>query len=82
MTILPSSDTIERIHEQTIQAAEAYMRCLRQSLACLDFSQTGNKVKGHTIMNLLADIQNAHSILEGAYHDAATIHTPIVTNVR
>ncbi len=65
MTILPSSDTIERIHEQTIQAAEAYMRCLRQSLACLDFSQTG-----------------AHSILEGAYHDAATIHTPIVTNVR
>lgn len=81
MTILPPPDAIERINESTVQAAEAYIRCLRQSLACLDFTLPGNKVKGHAIINLLADIQNTHEVLERAEHDAQTVRTPAVTNV-
>lgn len=81
MTILPPPDEIIQANEEMEQAAQIYVACLRQGLACLDFSQPGNKVKGHAIINLLADIQNTHVVLERAEHDAQTVRTPTVTNV-
>lgn len=81
MTILPPPDVIIQVGEEAEQAATQYVRALRQLLAHLDYSQPGGKVKGQAIMGLLADIQNTHSILERAEHDAQTVRVAAVTNV-